>query len=79
MDDLGRYRYYPLAAVSNFPDLQSFRLNFDKPVAGDAKTIEFENVTTLPVGCWVRVSISFSWNCNQPISVTSPLTPEIWT
>ena len=38
--------------------LQSYRLTLDRPVAGDRKTKEFENVTTRPVGCWVPLSIS---------------------
>lgn len=31
-----------------------------RPVPGEAKTIEFENVTLAPVGCWVRVSMQYS-------------------
>ena len=41
----------PLADTCSCADLISVCLNLDRPVAGDARTNELENVTVLPVGC----------------------------
>jgi len=41
----------PLADTCSCGDLISVCLNLDRPVAGEARTNELENVTVLPVGC----------------------------
>src|SRR5690349_1128705 len=54
------YNCAAFAAWSNCTWLKWFRSNLDKPVPGDEKINEFENVTSSPLGCCVSVLICLS-------------------